>query len=66
MFPCSALLEGEYGLTDLTIGVPVILGKNGLEKIVEIDLTEDEKVLLSESAAGVSATNGLLNDLNLF
>ena len=66
MFPCSALLEGEYGLTDLTIGVPVILGKNGIEKIVEIDLTEDEKALLSESAVGVSATNGLLSDLNLF
>ena len=66
MFPCSALLEGEYGLSDLTIGVPVILGKNGIEKIVEIDLNEDEKVLLAESAKGVSATNGLLSDLNLF
>ena len=66
MFPCSALLEGEYGLTDLTIGVPVILGKNGIEKIVEIDLSEDEKALLSESASSVSATNGLLSDLNLF
>ena len=65
MFSCSALLEGEYGLTDLTIGVPVILGKNGLEKIVKIDLTEDEKALLLESAAGVNATNGLLSDLNL-
>ena len=66
MFPCSALLEGEYGLSDLTIGVPVILGKNGIEKIVEIDLTEDESALLAESAKGVSATNGLLSDLNLF
>ena len=66
MFPCSALLEGEYGLTDLTIGVPVILGKNGIEKIVEIDLSVNEKVLLSESAAGVSATNSLLGDFNLF
>ena len=66
MFPCSALLEGEYGLTDLTIGVPVILGKNGIEKIIEIDLTKDEKALLLESASGVSATNGLLTDLNLF
>ena len=65
MFPCSAFLEGEYGLTDLTIGVPVILGKNGIEKIVEIDLTENEKALLSESADGVSATNGLLSDINL-
>jgi len=66
MFPCSALLEGEYGLSDLTIGVPVILGKNGIEKIVEIDLNEEEKALLEESAKGVTATNNLLNGLDLF
>ena len=66
MFPCSALLEGEYGLNDLTIGVPIILGKNGIEKIVEIDLDENEKGLLAESAAGVKATNNLLSDMNLF
>ncbi|MDB2317281.1 malate dehydrogenase [Flavobacteriales bacterium] len=66
MFPCSALLEGEYGLNDLTIGVPVILGKQGIEKIVEIDLNEDEKALLAESAEGVAATNKLLSGLELF
>ena len=66
MFPCSALLEGEYGLNDLTIGVPVILGKNGIERIVEIDLEENEKVLLAESASGVKATNNLLSDMDLF
>jgi len=66
MFTCSVLLEGEYGLNDLTIGVPVILGKNGIEKIVEIELNEEEKSLLAESAKGVSATNGLLSELNLF
>jgi malate dehydrogenase len=66
MFPCSALLEGEFGLNDLTIGVPCILGKNGIEKIVEIDLDENEKALLAESAKGVSATNALLTELNLF
>jgi len=66
MFPCSALLEGEYGLNDLTIGVPVILGKNGIEQIVEIDLDENEKSLLAESAKGVTATNSLLADLKLF
>ena len=66
MFPCSALLEGEYGLSDLTIGVPVILGKNGIERIVEIDLDENEKGLLAESAAGVKATNNLLSDMDLF
>jgi malate dehydrogenase len=61
MFPCSTLLEGEYGLNDLCIGVPVILGKNGIEKIVEIELNEAEKTHMNESAAGVSKTNGLLD-----
>ncbi len=60
MFPCSTLLEGEYGLNDLCIGVPVILGKNGIEKIVEIELSEGEKAHMNESAVGVSKTNGLL------
>ncbi|WGD33829.1 malate dehydrogenase [Olleya sp. YS] len=60
MFPCSVLLEGEYGLNDLCIGVPVILGRNGIEKIVEIDLSDAEKAHMKESAEGVSKTNGLL------
>jgi len=60
MFPCSALLEGEYGMSDISIGVPVILGKNGIESIVEIELTEAEKAKMEESAAGVRKTNGLL------
>ena len=61
MFPCSALLEGEYGMSDLCIGVPVVLGKNGIEKIIEIDLDEEEKEKLAESAQGVKATNSLLS-----
>lgn len=61
MFPCSALLEGEYGLNDLCIGVPVILGKNGIEEIVEIELDEAEKAKLQESSEGVSKTNDLLD-----
>ena len=60
MFPCSTLLDGEFGLSDLCIGVPVILGKNGIEKIVEISLTDAEKAKMQESAEGVKATNGLL------
>jgi len=60
MFPCSALLDGEYGLSDLSIGVPCILGKNGIEKIVEISLSDAEKAKLEESAAGVKKTNALL------
>ena len=61
MFPCSALLEGEYGLNDLSIGVPCILGKNGFEKIVEVSLSDAELTKLQESAEGVKKTNGLLN-----
>ncbi len=60
MFPCSTLLEGEYGLNDICIGVPVILGKNGIEKIVDIPLSDGEKAKMKESAAGVTKTNGLL------
>ena len=60
MFPCSALLDGEYGLNDLCIGVPAILGKDGLEKIVEIELNDAEKAKIKESAEGVKKTNDLL------
>ena len=65
MFPCSVLMDGEYGLNDLCIGAPVILGKNGIERIVEIDLDDNEKALLSTSAEGVKATNQLLDGLDL-
>ena len=61
MFPCSTLLEGEYGLSDLCIGVPVILGRNGIEKIVDVPLSDAEKAHLEESAEGVKKTNGLLD-----
>jgi len=60
MFPCSSLLDGEYGLSDLCIGVPVILGRDGIEHIVDVPLSEAEKQHLSESAEGVKKTNGLL------
>ena len=60
MFPCSALLEGEYGLEDISIGVPVLLGKNGIEKIVELELSDAESAKLKESAEGVKKTNDLL------
>ncbi|MEH6538217.1 MAG: malate dehydrogenase [Psychroserpens sp.] len=60
MFPCSVLLEGEYGLNDLCIGVPVILGRNGIEEIVKIKLSDAEEAHLKESAEGVKKTNGLL------
>lgn len=60
IYPCSALLEGEYGLSDLCIGVPVVLGKNGIEQIVEIELTDAEKEHLTASANDVKTNNGNL------
>jgi malate dehydrogenase len=60
IFPCSTLLEGEYGLNDICIGVPVVLGRNGIEKIVQLDLTDAENEHMNRSAEGVRKTNGLL------
>ncbi len=60
MFPCSVLLDGEYGMKDICIGVPVILGRNGIEKIVEIELNDAEKTTMKESADGVRVVNDLL------
>ena len=61
IFPCSSYLDGEYGLNDICIGVPVVLGKNGIEEIVEIDLEPSDMDHLKESAEGVRKTNNLLN-----
>jgi len=61
IYPCSALLEGEYGLNDLCIGVPVVLGAKGIEKIVEIDLNEAEMAKLKSSAEAVKVNNTALN-----
>ena len=66
MFPCSVMLNGEYGLSDLTIGVPVILGRNGVEKIVELNLEKNELDQLSESAVAVQKTNNMLAEMGLF
>lgn len=53
VLPCAAYLEGEYGIKGLFVGVPVILGSNGIEKVVEIPLTPDEKEALQKSAGAV-------------
>jgi malate dehydrogenase len=53
VLPCTALLQGEYGIDDLYMGVPVKLGAGGVEEIVELDLTDDERAALAESAAAV-------------
>jgi malate dehydrogenase len=53
VLPCTALLQGEYGIDDLYMGVPVKLGAGGIEEIFELDLTDDERAALVESAAAV-------------
>ncbi|MDA8657448.1 malate dehydrogenase [Flavobacteriaceae bacterium] len=63
MIPCSVLLEGEYGLKDLCIGVPCIIGANGIESIVDVDLNAEEQALLNASAQKVMAMNESLNDI---
>jgi malate dehydrogenase len=57
LLPCAAKLEGQYGLKDLYVGVPVIIGAGGVEKIVEIDLTEDEKKMFLHSVEAVKTLN---------
>src|SRR5690554_902340 len=60
MFPCSLLLEGEYGQNDICLGVPAIIGKNGVEKIVDITLTDDEKEKFNTAAEAVRKVNAEL------
>ncbi|MAE15216.1 MAG: malate dehydrogenase [Crocinitomicaceae bacterium] len=63
IIPCSVFLEGEYGQSDICIGVPVIIGKNGWENILELDLDSNEKDLFTKSADAVRNMNGALNSI---
>ncbi len=65
IFPCCVKLEGEYGLDDMFVGVPVKLGKNGVEEVIEIQLNEDEKALLDESAKAVKGVMDVLDGMNI-
>lgn len=58
MIPCSVLLEGEYGQSDICLGVPCIIGKNGIEEILDIQLNDAEKAMFAKSADAVRAMNG--------
>ncbi|MGB2763925.1 MAG: malate dehydrogenase [Candidatus Aminicenantaceae bacterium] len=60
VLPCAAYLEGEYGINDLYFGVPIKLGANGVEEIIEIDLTDEEKVAIKSSEAAVRSVIDLL------
>ena len=63
ILPCAAYLEGEYGINDLFIGVPVKLGATGIEEIIQIDLTEEENTALKKSADAVLELKELLKKL---
>lgn len=65
LVPCSVALEGEYGQSDICIGVPVLLGKNGIESIVDLKLNDEEKALFVKSANAVRATNDVLKEINI-
>ena len=64
IFPVCTWLQGEYGLNDIYLGVPVILGKNGIEKIIELKLNDSEKKLLEESVEAVKGVMGVLDNMN--
>lgn len=65
VIPSSVLLDGEYGQSDICIGVPTIIGRNGAEKVLEINLTDEEKKLFEESAAAVRKTNSILKETGI-
>lgn len=65
LLPCSAWLEGEYGVNGIYVGVPVILGKGGVEKIVELELTEKEKELFAQSCQAVKSSVEKLKGLKV-
>jgi malate dehydrogenase len=65
LIPCCVYLEGEYGLNDICIGVPVIIGKSGWEKIVDYHLNDEEKAAMNKSAEAVRSMNSVLATLDI-
>jgi malate dehydrogenase len=65
MMPCCVYLEGEYGLQDICIGVPVIIGRNGWEKIIDYKLNEEEQAAMLKSADAVRNMNSVLSTLTI-
>lgn len=63
IFPCCVKLEGEYGLNDVFLGTPVKLGRNGIEQVIELKLTDDELTLVNESAKAVKEVMNVLDSL---
>jgi len=65
VFPCCVKLEGEWGLNDMFVGAPVVLGKNGVERVIEVALNEEEKQLLYDSANSVKGVMDVLDGMNI-
>ncbi|MDG1427791.1 MAG: malate dehydrogenase [Crocinitomicaceae bacterium] len=65
VFPVCAWLDGEYDMKDIYLGVPVVLGKGGIEKIIELDLNDGEKAMLAESAEAVRNVMSVLDNMNV-
>jgi malate dehydrogenase len=65
ILPCAAYLQGEYGFNDLFIGVPVKLGANGIEEVIEITLTNEEKAALQNSADAVQELKETLKKIKI-
>jgi malate dehydrogenase len=65
MMTCCVSLEGEYGMNDICLGVPVIVGKNGWEKIVDFKLNEEEMNAMNKSAEAVRNMNSVLSTLSI-
>lgn len=63
LFPCCVLLEGEYGQNDICLGVPVVIGKNGWEKIIDFKLNDEEKAAFAKSAEAVRSMNTVLSEM---
>jgi malate dehydrogenase len=66
IFPVCTMLEGEYGQNNIALGVPVKLGKNGIEEVLQLELNEKEMALLNASAEHVRSVMNVLDDMNLF
>ena len=65
VIPCCVYLDGEYGQKDICIGVPVVIGKGGWEKVLDFKLNDEEKALFAKSADAVRATNDVLKEINI-
>ena len=65
VFPACVWMQGEYGISDMYLGVPVILGKNGIEKVIELDLNEGERAMLADSEKAVREVKAILDGMNV-